>query len=523
MKKFFSLALGAMIAALCLTGCKTRQMLSPAIKADKSIVIIYDNDVHCGINGYARMAGLRDAVSDTAWTALVSSGDYLQGGTAGAISKGQYIADIMKVMNYDAVTLGNHEFDYNVADVKRLLTSANLPVTCSNFFETATGKLVYAPYIMKDYGGKKVAFVGAVTTTTLYTEAFAFYDENNQVKYNLCEKDVYAKIQEAVDAARQAGATYVVVLSHLGEAKNELNCDSYGLVASTRGIDAVLDGHTHSSIECAYVSNLDGKQIPVSQTGTKFENVGKMVINSLGQISTQLVPLKDIVVENARVREVTDSINGLMEIVTKRPVCQNDYVINILDADQRQQVRYAETNSGDLVTDAYISMTSADVAITNGGGIRAGLEPGALTYGDIVGMLPYDNYLNVVEITGKKLQEVLEACCRFTPEENGDFPQVSGMKYTIDMTKTSRVQDLMILDKATGQYVPVDENRKYTLATIDYCVIGGGLQGVLKDSRIVKENVCRYNDALVTYIVETLGGKIPEQYAKPQGRITIKK
>lgn len=523
-KDFMYKSIRMMMAAACVLavyGCKTRQAVTSPV-VDKSIVVIYDNDVHCGIDGYARMAGLRDAVRDTAWAALVSCGDFLQGGTAGAISKGQYIVDIMKQMGYDAVTLGNHEFDYGVPRMQELLGGANLPVTCANFFANGSLTPAYAPYIMKQYGVKKVAFVGAVTTTALYTEAYAFYDDKGAPLYHLSEKDVYQHIQNAANDARKAGADYVVVISHLGESANVLNCDSHGLVAATRGIDVVLDGHTHSVIECDYVANLDGKKIPVTQTGTKFENVGKLVIDKHGNITPHLVPLKDITAENARVKASTDSINALMKELTMRPICHSDYELNILDAQGRQQVRYAETNSGDIVTDAYLSVSGADVAITNGGGIRDGLRSGDLTYGDILGMLPYDNYLNVVEVTGAELLDVLEACCQFTPVENGDFPQSAGMTYCINKSSQPRVTDLRILDKKSGEYMPVDLSRKYQLVTIDYCITGGGLQNKLRNAKIVKENMCRYNDALITYVTETLGGKIPERYAKPQGRIVIK-
>lgn len=510
------------IAALGLTCCKTRQMVQQQSVNNRSIVVIYDNDVHCGIDGYARMAGLRDAVSDTAYAGLVSSGDYLQGGIAGALSKGQYVVDIMKTMGYDAVTLGNHEFDYYVPRMKELLSYGHLPVTCVNLYDNTTGKAVYPPYVMKTYGKKKVAFVGATTTTALYTEAYAFYDADEHPIYNLCEKEIYQKVQAAVDAARAAGADYVVVISHIGESKNAINCDSHGLVAATRGIDVVLDGHTHSVIECDYVANLDGKQIPVTQTGTKLENVGKLVINSLGQVSTHLVPLKNITVENKRVKAAADSINALMASIIQRPVCHSDYELNILDAEGRQQVRYAETNSGDLVTDAYRSVGGSDVAITNGGGIRDGMRAGDLTYGDVLGMLPYDNYLNVVELTGAELVAVLDTCCSFSPVENGDFPQVSGMKFTLTQGKRPCISDLQILDKATDRYQPVDMKRTYTLATIDYCVTGGGLQNMLRGNNIVKKNICIYNEALIRYVTDTLGGNIPERYARPQGRITIR-
>lgn len=504
------------------TACKTRQVVMTA-SPDRSIVVLYENDVHCGIEGYPKLAGLRDAVSDTAWCALVSCGDYLQGGTAGAISKGQYVADILRNMGYDAATLGNHEFDYNVDRMKELIASAQLPVTCANLYDCSNGKRMFPSYIIKEYGKKKVAFIGATTTGTLYTESYAFFDDNGRQMYELSEKDIYNKVQQAADDARKAGADYVIVIGHLGESKNVLNCDSHGLIAATRGIDAVLDGHTHSVVACAYVPNADGKPIPVSQTGTKFQNIGKLLIDRNGKISTQLIPFNEVTQESSRVKATADSIIAEMSVLTNRPVCHSDYPLRILDEEGRQLVRMAETNAGDLVTDAYRALTKADIAITNGGGIRTELPAGDLKYGDVVSLLPYDNYLCVCELTGAELLDLLEACCQYTPEENGDFPQSSGMTFTINTNGSPRVTDLKILNASTNEYQPVDMDAKYQLATIDYCITGGGLQAKLRNAKVLKEGICRYNDALVTYVTETLGGKIPERYAEPQGRIKIVK
>lgn len=523
MKIPFHLTAFAALVVVCMASCKSRQMVQTQAIPERNIVILYDNDVHCGIEGYARMAGLRDAVRDTAWCAMVSSGDYLQGGTAGAISKGQYIADVMRNMGYDAVALGNHEFDYYVPRMLELIASAQLPVTCANLYDTSTGERMFPAYIMKTYGNKKVAFIGATTTSTLYTESYSFFDEKGVQTYDLSEKNVYNVIQETVDNARSEGADYVIVISHFGESKNVLNCDSYGLISATRGIDAVLDGHSHSVIECAYIENLDGKKIPVSQTGTKFQHVGKLLIDNNGNFTTQLIPLDEIKQENITVKATTDSIIAQMSELTNRPVCHSDYALRILDEEGRQQVRMAETNAGDLVTDAYRVLTKADIAITNGGGIRTELPAGDLKYGDIVSLLPYDNYLCVIEISGAELLDLLEACCQFTPEENGDFPQSSGMSFTININSSPRISDLKVLDSTTGEYLPVVADKKYTLATIDYCITGGGLLAKLRNAKMLKESICRYNDALVTYVTETLGGKIPERYAQPQGRITIKK
>lgn len=520
MKKYLFSFLAVLCCCMFVTGCKSSAGLSHS--KDKSIVILYDNDVHCDINGYAKIAGMRDAVSDTAWAAVVSSGDYLQGGTAGAISKGQYIIDVMKHVGYDAVTLGNHEFDYKMDRMFDLLGQLGVPVVNTNLFDLKTGERVFAPYIIKSFGKKKVAFVGATTPTTLKTESYAFFDAEGNSRYDLKPAEVYSLVQQAVDDARQKGADYVVMITHLGEDLNEMNVDSHGMIRSTNGIDVVLDGHTHSVIPTEYVKNKDGKPVLISQTGTQFANIGKLVIMPDGTMTSTLLPVESISFRNARVQQATDSINAQIAAQTGRLVCQSEVDLRILNDAGRQQVRMDETNAGDIVADAFRIMTGADVAMTNGGGIRSEVKKGNLTYGDIVSLLPYDNYLSMVEVTGEKIIEVLTANTSLLPLTDGQFPQVSGIKFTA-VVDTHTVEDVQILNQQTGQYEPIDPKKIYTLSTTDYCISGGGFRNVLKDAKVLKDAVMLYNDALVEYIAKKLNGHIGQEYAQPQGRITIKR
>lgn len=518
--KIKTMTMAAMAAAM-LTGCKTANVATQVPAKEKSLVVIYENDVHCGIDGYAKIAGLRDAVADTANVALVSNGDYLQGGTAGAISKGQYVIDIMKHVGYTAVTLGNHEFDFGIPRMQELLSQLEgTDVVCCNLVDN-NNKRLYKAFSVQRYGNKTIGFIGAVTPTARYTEEYAFVDANDNLTHKLCEKNAYKVVQDCVDALRAAGVDYVVVMSHLGEDKNAIDVDSHGLAERTTGIDVILDGHTHNVVPQCIVKNKEGKDVLISQTGTKVENVGMLVITPEGKMSTRLVPAKELVRENAEVKHVTDSINALAAALVSRQICTSDYDIKILDERGRQAVRYSETNAGDLVADAYRIMTGADFAITNGGGIRTELKAGNLTYGDVVSLLPYENYVCMVDITGKQLCDVLKACTSLYPEESGDFPQVSGLKYTIDV-KNRTVTDVVILNKQTNEYEPVDMAKTYNLATIDYCITGGGLAGLLKKNNVTKPSIIIYNECLIQYVTEVLKGHIGEQYAKPQGRIMVK-
>ena len=486
-------------------------------KPQKSIVILYENDVHCAIDGYQTLAGLRDAISDTAFVAVVGSGDFVQGGTAGAISKGKYVADIMREVGYDAVTLGNHEFDFPVAHVAELLDEIGAPVVSANFCDNKTSQCVYAPYVIKKFGKTKIAFVGATTPTTLYTETGAFMNGDEQI-YNLRERDFYDVMQQAVNQARKQGAKYVVLLSHVSEEANELGITSHELVKRTTGIDIVLDGHSHSVVPHDTVLNAAGKPVVITQTGTQFAYIGKLLIRK-GKMSNELLPFNTLTQRSERVKWITDSINGLIREQTQRVICHSDVALQF-EKDGLWIPRTQETNTGDLLCDAYRTASGADIALANGGGFRKGQTAGDWTYGDIAAMLPYDNYLWTVEATGETIVDLLQKNTILLPLEDGSFPQVSGLRFTAHVNDRT-VSDVEVLNRQTGEYEPIDPKKIYTVATIDYCVSGGGFRDVLKGCKVVHRGEVLYRDILVEFLEKNLGGHVSNDYAEPQGRIKI--
>jgi len=487
----------------------------------KSIVILYENDAHCGIDGYTKIAGLRDAInsSDTAYAAAVCCGDFLQGNTTGAISKGQYIADILRNMDYHALTLGNHEFDYGVPRMKQLLAQVGTPVVCANLYEVGAQQPVFAPYVIRQYGNKKVAYVGACTPETMILEGYSFYDTNGILLYDLRQKDFYQLIQRAVDSARSEGADYVVLLSHVGETPQSLGFSSYRLVNNTRGIDIVLDGHSHEIFEGVKVKNLDGKEIIVTQTGTQFANVGKLLITPDGRFITQLIKSKDIPYENAKVTATADSIHQMVKAVTSEVVAHSDYTLVVSDENDQWIVRGEETNAGDLVADAYRYAMKADIGFENGGGIRNNIHAGDITYGDIIGMLPYDNTLRRISVTAEQLKQMLTRCTALVPVLDGNFPQCSGLRFTIH-SKSHTVSDIEIL-QADGKYAPIDMQRTYSVALTNYNHEGGGFFDCFKKCVVLQESSLRYYEALSDYLRKVLGGNTGQAYAQPQGRIRI--
>lgn len=510
-----------LVALTCSVMAYARKKPTVVEPKQKSIVVLYENDVHCAVDGYAKLAGLRDAIADTAYVVLVSNGDYVQGQTVGAISKGQYVADIMKTVGYDAITLGNHEFDYGMERMFQLLRQVPVPVVCCNLYDMRLGRNVFASYVMKRVGDKRIAFVGAVTPTTMETEAYAFRDAEGNVVYDLQHEDIPVLVQRAVDDARRAGADYVIVDSHLGEEPTYRNSDSHTVVANTKGLDIVLDGHTHAAIVADTVLNKVGKPIVVTQTGTKFANIGKLLITPDGKMTTELIPIESVTEKNAYVAQVTDSIHAMLNEQTSRVICQSEVPLRILDDEGHEIARMGETNAGDIVTDAYRLQTGADIAVLNSGSIRNELKKtGDLTYGDMLTLLPYDNYIVVAEVKGGTILKMLEKLVSFLPKPDGQFPQVSGLKFTTKVADHS-VSDVQVLNPATQHYEPINPDRTYTIATTKYCVTDGGLHNTLEGSKIILETSKTYSDVFIEYVIDKLNGHIGQEYAEPQGRITV--
>ena len=487
----------------------------------KSIVILYENDVHCNIDGYTKFVGLRDAIAhtDTSYVGMVSSGDYLQGALAGAISRGLYITDIMRNVGYDAITLGNHEFDYLMPRMLELLPKIGAPVVCTNLFEYGSSKPMFPGYVIKRYGGKKIAFVGTLTPETMHSESYAFYDTDKSQLYDIPEGETYSLVQKAADEARKEGADYVVVLSHLGEENSMTGIDSHALVEATNGIDAVLDGHTHAVITCEWVANKDGKKIPVTQTGTQFANIGKLWISQDGTFHTMLVPTADIPYTSQRITATTDSIKVLLENSTNKLLATLDFDLPAKDADGAWIVRREETPLGNLVTDAFRIQMGADIGIINGGAVRNDIKAGDVNYGHVVSVLPNDNNICVIEASGTEILNMLTKCTESCPGPDGSFPQVSGMKYTIH-TLTHTVTDVEVYDKASGSYKPIEAECKYSIAINDYYK-SGGYYDLLANCKLIEISNLLIRDILAEYLEQTLNGVIPESYRTTQGRITI--
>ncbi len=514
------------------------------------VAILYMNDVHCGIEdgvGYSGVAAYEKAYQKLGYdTLIVDNGDAVQGGVVGTLSKGEAIIDIMNALGVDVAIPGNHEFDYGMEQFKALTERANYPYISCNF-RTADGECVLAPYEILEAGGYKIGFVGATTPHTFTSSTPTYFqdDEGNYI-YSFCEgnsgADLIAAVQETVDAVRAQGVDYVILLSHLGINADEdpLSYTSSFVIENTTGIDVVLDGHSHSVIPKEVVLNADGEEVLLTQTGTKLQNIGVLTLSADGTLDVGLhneTVFKDDDMQ-AFIEEINEANDALLNQVvatTQVTLTTTDPVATNSDGSPLRIVRSQETNLGDLCADAYRTLLNADIGFVNGGGIRANIEEGDITYSEIISVHPFGNMACKVAVSGQAILDALEMGASNLPAENGGFIQVSGLTYEIDVNVPSsvvidehgsfvrvdgerRVKNVLVGD------VPIDPEKMYTLASHNYWLKSGGDgMSMFVGSELLLDEVLIDNQVLINYITDVLGGVVGEEYADPygQGRIVI--
>lgn len=561
MKKFIKITAAGAALVFAAT---VAQMPVFAEESGKSsdIVILYTNDVHCGIDDNIGYDGLalykREMQEKYENVLLVDAGDAIQGAPIGTLSKGAYITRLMNAVGYDAATLGNHDFDYSLKELQVRADELNCGYVCANFYNKETGKPLFDAYKIIEAGDKKIAFVGATTPETLSGSTPVFFQNDaGEYIYGFGEDgSVYELIQTAIDNARDNGADHVILLGHLGETDVREGWSAQEIVAELSGIDAVIDAHSHDVTPALTVKSKDGKDVVITQTGTKLANIGKMTITPEGKISTGLIDSVPAPVEDSGIAEdtwleadgregrfVDETVNRtMMQIQSeyskildrKIGTSAYDLISNNPETGERV-VRNHETNLGDLCADAYKYVLGADVGIVNGGGVRAAISSGDITYSDAMAVFPFANMTLVAEVTGQQILDMLETGAMNYPGENGSFIHASGIEYTIDESVPSSVKldDTGVFLGVDGEYrvknvlingEALDTAKTYTLASHDYYLKNGGDGYILTGKcNIIRDNVMSDSDLISVYIRDTLGGVIPKKYRDPygEGRITI--
>lgn len=513
-----------------------------ACEPKSDIVILYDNDVHCYIDGYANMARMKEQMKQYyKYVAVVSSGDFSQGQAVGAASKGLTITDIMNSTGYDVVTLGNHEFDYGFEQLYKNLDNLKADAVCCNLVDLRDGKTLMKPYVIKKFGPTKVAFLGISTPNSINSSTPTFFqDQKGNFIYGFCIDSLMNVIQKNVNEARRKGADYVIALSHIGVAEDIEGLTSYIMAAQTSGIDVILDGHSHTRIECDRVKNKEGKDVIISQTESYFHNIGRLIIGADGSISTELIPTSEYTAVDETVAAQIDSIKNQFAEFAGRLVATTDFALMAQDDKDNRPTRYMEMPIGDLLADAYRYESQADIAFQNGGSIRANIESDEILYSHLLAVLPFGNSVVKIKVPGSVILDALEMSVAITPESFGGFLQVSGLTFEADLRIKSpvkfsadnmfdgiidaprRVRNVKVFDPVNDRYENLDPQQSYTVAANDYLLLNCGNGYTMFKEHSAGAKIYGLGvDATANYLSKTLGGKIPQQYSKSGNRIKL--
>lgn len=528
----------------CLTVGLTMAAPLYAWAADKEIVILHTNDMHCGVNdnlGLATVAQMKqNALQKTPYVALVDAGDAVQGAPIGKLSRGEAVVRMMNAAGYDFAIPGNHEFDYGMERFWQLNKKLKSGYYSANFEDLRTKKPALPAYKMLQFGDTKVAFVGATTPGTLISSTPAFFqDGQGNYLYGFNEDEtgrkLYKALQKSINAARENGADYVFLVGHLGLNGSIEYWNSESVAANTRGVDAIIDGHSHERIQGKYVKNYVGKDVLIAQTGTKLKTVGRLVISTDGKITSEL--LKQDIGDDKKVQKIISREIAKYEPLLKQPVGEALLQLRSNDPQTGERlVRNSECSLANFVTDAFKAVLNCDVVMVNGGSIRNEIKQGVITYNDLLEAFPFGNMCAVIEVSGHQILEALEMGASHYPDEFGGFCQVAGMEYTVN----SRIPSTVQLDEKGNFYrigsiyrvsdvriggKPLDINKKYTVGGTTYVLKDGGDGFVMfKGCKLLKDGEKSDVDAIMEYLQNQLKGKIGEQYNNPygEGRIRIK-
>ena len=521
-----SMAIGAPAASACWYGDKS------------DVTILYTNDVHTYIDKqspkltYAAIADLKQSYQNAGKDVLlVDAGDHVQGTAYGSMDEGASIIKLMNAAGYDVATPGNHEFDYGMDRAKAIMKEADFPYLSCNWVDLRTTLRVLPSVKVFVRGGRRIAFVGVTTPETFTKSTPAYFMETAQRKYiydiqgGEDGKKLYDAVQKAIDKAKLL-ADVVIGLGHLGVDPSSSPWTSEEVIAHTSGFDAFIDGHSHTVMENKQVQDASGKAVTLTQTGSYFANVGEMTIAADGTITTKLIPTHEGM--DAGIAAMQTSWVNTVDDMLGEKIAVGDSDFYVTDpATGKRRIRSAETNLGDFVADGIytyfneVEKLHCDLAIMNGGGIRADVPAGDWTFKTCKQVSPFGNVACLMSVTGKQIQDALEFAARFAGEggkENGGFLQVAGATYEIhtnipntvqtdeknvwigSATGTPRVQNVKIYDKASGSYLPLDPGATYALAGMNYTLrnLGDGF-AMFDGAELIKDYVSEDYLVMSTY------------------------
>ena len=519
-------------------------------KKNKDIVILATSDVHCCPQngfGYAGLQRIREKfIKEGCEVILIDDGDEIEGHGElfGTVTQGEQFIDLMNKMGYDVATPGNHDFNYGPDRLIELTKKANFPYISCNI--TKNGKLLFEPYIIKEVAGKKIAFVGVTTPKTMgyYTSEALFKDLNNKTIYSFKggskNKKLFAAVQAYANYARNAGADYVFLMSHFGQAKKYNDWDEITtLVANIKGIDAVFDGHSHDAKKLE-LTDAEGKTIDRIAMGSKFSRIGYCRISGEdGSVTTGIFNWNSSVsaselfgIKNEMGDEVDKALAEYKDIfygkqgTNNNPLFINDPDKVHTDGSPVSIIARSETNLGDFAADAFRVVTGADVAFITADKFNESLPQGDVSMRDLYMVLPTAKKTLTVYATGQQILDALEWSVRVYPEANPSFLQVSGVTFTVNTkiktpckTKKGKLKEIKgdrrVSNVKIGG-VAVDPEKTYKVTSYLSFFTSGGYK-MLRGCKRVKMDSRLDFQILHQYMTVNLNGVIGNQYLNPGG------
>ena len=501
-----------------------------AASADYSLTILHTNDFHsrfepiskydstCSgednaagecFGGSARLVtALEDAKARLDNYLLVDGGDQFQGTLFYTYYKGKLAAEMMNKMGYDAMTVGNHEFDDGPEVLRGFVDSVDFPVLMSN--ADISGEPLLSDAIMKstiiEKNGEKIGLIGLTPQDT---------DELASPGPNIVFTAPADAVQGEVDKLAEEGVNKIIVLSHSGY-KVDIS-----VAENTTGVDVIVGGHTNTLLgemdgaEGPYPTMVGDTAIVSAYAYGKFLGELNVTFDDDGKVvSAEGAPLimdASVAEDEATVDRIAEAAAPLDEIRNKVVAETSDEIVG-----SREMCRAEECPMGNLVADAMLDRVKdqgIDVAISNGGGLRASIDAGEVTMGEVLTVLPFQNTLSTFQVTGSTLVEALENGASQMEEGAGRFPQVSGMSFTIDPSAEpgSRISDV----KVGG--TDIDPEKVYGVVSNNYVRNGGDGYKMFVDA----ENAYDFGPDLADVTAEYLAANAPYT-PYTDGRITVK-
>lgn len=446
--------------------------------AVKTITVFHVNDMHSRVEetadhiGYAKLSAIvKKYRMDHPGTLLLDAGDTFHGQTIANLVKGESVLRVMNEIGFDAMAPGNHDFNYGTDRLAELAEAAEFPVLSANTRKSDGARLL-EPYTIRELEGLRIGIFGLTTPETAYkthpnnVQGIEFADPVAEAK------KVVAELKDKTDV--------IIALAHLGVDSSSTDT-SIKVAEAVPEIDVIVDGHSHTKLD----SGMRVGDVLIAQTGEYGKNIGKIELTVREGI---VMDKKASLLSRAEAESVQPDaeVTAIVDAVKKEQEKELSQVIGStgvrLDG-ERETVRKGESNLGNLIADAMLEETGADIAITNGGGIRASIEPGPVTKGQIVSVLLFGNYIQTKKVKGSAILEALELGVSSYPEPLGGFPHLGGMTVKFDPSRPKG--ERIVAAHVRG--LPLESDREYVLATNDFMAAGGDQYTMWKDAPLLND------------------------------------